>query len=95
MAKTETISWRINPDIRMALEAEARLRGVTLAKMLNRIAKQWLTTRKQRNSDDEAEQSRLHAAAMKWAGSISGGDPHRSEKVRQTVRKRIRSRNAR
>ena len=48
MAKTETISWRINPDIRMVLEAEARSHGVTLAEILDRIAKQWLETRKQR-----------------------------------------------
>ena len=54
--------------------------------ILNRIAKQWLETRKQHDGDDEAEQARLHAEAAKWCGSISGGDPHGSEKVRETVR---------
>jgi hypothetical protein len=42
MAQTGTISWRINPDLRRRLEAEARLESVTLAGLLNRIAEQWL-----------------------------------------------------
>ena len=62
--------------------------------VLDRIAKQWLEMRKQQNGDDEAEQARLHAAAMKCAGTISGGDPYGSEKVREVVRKRVRERNA-
>ena len=73
MAKTEVYSWRVDPQIKMALEAEARLQGTTLAEVLDRIAKQWLETRKQQNGDDEAEQARLHAAAAKYAGAISGG----------------------
>jgi hypothetical protein len=76
----------------MRLEAEARLEGVTLAELLNRIAKQWLEVRKQQSGDDEAQQARLHAAAAKCCGTISGGDPHRSEKVSETVRKRVRDR---
>jgi hypothetical protein len=76
----------------MALEAEARAQGTTLAEVLDRIAKQWLEARKQRNGDDEAEQARLHAAAAKCFGTLSMGDPHGSEKVRETVRKRLEER---
>jgi hypothetical protein len=94
MAKTEVYSWRLEPQIKMALEAEARLQGRTLAEVLDSIAKQWLETRKQQNGDDDAEQARLHAAAAKYMGAISGGDPFASEKVREVVRKRIRERNA-
>ncbi len=65
------------------MEAEASLQGVTLAEMLNRIAKQWL---EMRSNDDEAEQARLHAAVAKCCGTISGGDPRGSEKVHETVR---------
>lgn len=78
----------------MALESEARSAGMTMAEMLDRLAKQWLETRKQQNGDDDAEQARLHAAAAKYIGAISGGDPFASEKVREVVRKRIRERNA-
>lgn len=94
MAKSEVYSWRLDPAIKMALECEARSEGMTLAEMLDRMAKQWLETRKQRNGDDDAEQARLHAAAAKYIGTISGGDPFASEKVREVVRKRIRERNA-
>ena len=38
---------------------------------------------------DDPEQARLHAAVVKLTGSISGGDPYGSEKVRETVRKRL------
>ena len=92
MAKTEVYSWRVDPRIKMALEAEARAQGTTLAEVLDRIAKQWLEARKQRNGDDEAEQARLHAAAAKCFGTLSMGDPHGSEKVRETVRKRLEER---
>ena len=92
MAKTEVYSWRLEPQIKMALETEARLQGRTLAEVLDSIAKQWLEMRKQRNGDDEAEQARLHAAAAKCFGTISGGDPHRSEKVREIVRMRLKER---
>jgi hypothetical protein len=94
MAKTEVYSWRLDPEIKIALESEARSEGMTMAEMLDRMAKQWLETRNQRNGDNEAEQARLHAAAAKCMGTISGGDPFASEKVREVVRKRIRERNA-
>ncbi len=72
MAKTEVYSWRVDPQIKMALESEARVQGTTLAEVLDRIAKQWLEMRKQQNGGEEAEQARLHAAAAKYAGTISG-----------------------
>jgi len=78
----------------MELEAEVRRDGMTLAQVLDRLAKQWLEERRGRNGDDEAEQARLHAAVAKYAGTISGGDPYASEKVREIVRKRVRERNA-
>jgi len=82
----------LDPDFKMDLEAEARRDGTTLAEVLDRIAKQWLEMRKRRNGDDEAEQARLHAAAAKCFGTLSLGDPHGSEKVRETVRKRLEER---
>jgi len=92
MAKTEVYSWRVDPQTKMALESEARSQGMTLAEVLDRLAKQWLEMQKQQNGDDEAEQARLHAAAAKCFGTISGGDPYRSEKVRETVRARLKER---
>ncbi|HME32298.1 MAG TPA: hypothetical protein VKG65_06060 [Terriglobales bacterium] len=92
MAKTEVYSWRVDPQTKMALESEARSQGMTLAGVLDRLAKQWLEMQKQQNGDDEAEQARLHAAAAKCFGTLSMGDPRGSEKVRETVRKRLQER---
>jgi hypothetical protein len=92
MAKTEVYSWRVDPQVKMALEHEARAQRKSVAQVLDTIAKQWLDKRKRQNGDDEAEQARLHAAAAKCFGTISGGDLHRSEKVRETVRERLRER---
>lgn len=92
MAKTEVISWRIDPETKMALASEARLQGRSLPEMLNRIAKEWLEMRKKQSCDDEAEQARLYAAVAKCCGTISSGDPHGSEKVSETVRMRLRER---
>lgn len=94
MAKTEVYSWRVDPTIKMALEDEARAQGKSVAQVLDKITKQWLDKRKRQDGDEEAEQARLHAAAMKFAGSMSGGDPRASQNVREVVRKRILERNA-
>ena len=94
MLKTEVYSWRLDPAIKMALESEARSEGTSLAEMLDRMARQWLERRKRQNGDDDAEQARLHAAAAKYMGAISGSDPFASEKVREVVRKRVKERNA-
>ena len=92
MAKTEVYSWRVDPEVKMALESEARAEGMTLAEMLDRMAQQWLKMRKQQNGDDEAEQARLHAAAARCFGTLSAGDPRASENVRALVRKRLKER---
>jgi hypothetical protein len=47
MAMTARISWRIKPDRRKALEAEARRRGITLAALLRLIADEVLEERRQ------------------------------------------------
>ena len=75
MPKTEVYSWRLAPDFKMELEAEARRDGMTLAAVLDRLAKQWLEERRQRNGDDDAEQARLHAAAAKCFGTLSRRRP--------------------
>jgi hypothetical protein len=91
MAKTEVYSWRVDRETKMGLEEEARREGISLAQLMDRMAHQWLESRRH---DDKSEQARLHAAAAKYVGAISGGDPFGSEKVREVVRKRIRERNA-
>lgn len=92
MAKTEVYSWRMNPEIKMGLEEEAREHGLTLAEFLDDTALRIIEEGRRRRNGDEAEQKRLHAAAAKCFGTIAGGDPHRSEKVSETIRKRLKER---
>lgn len=92
MAKTEVYSWRMRPEIKMGLEEEARSQGLSLAEFLDRAALHIIEEHHRRRDDGEAEQKRLHAAAAKCFGKISGGDPYRSEKVGETVRKRLKER---
>ncbi len=89
MATNARISWRIKPSLRKALEAEARRQRLTASELVNQILKDWLD---ERAREDEAEQRRLHAIAAKYIGTISGGDPHASEKVSEVVRARIMER---
>lgn len=70
------------------------MQGKTLADVLNMLTKQWLEEQRQHNAAKEAEQARLRAIAAKFIGCMSGGDPYASEKVSETVRKRIREKNA-
>ncbi len=93
MAKTEVYSWRLTPEKKAALEAEARAEGKTVAQVLDSLAEDWLASR--RNEDDEAEQRRLHATVARFVGAISGDDPHRSENVSTLVRQALRRKHGR
>jgi hypothetical protein len=88
MAKSEVYSWRLTSDRKAALEAEARAAGKTIAEVLDGLADEWLAGRK--SEEDEAEQRRLHEAAAKCVGAISGGDPNRSENVSTLMRQGLR-----
>jgi hypothetical protein len=94
MKRSEVYSWRVAPEVKDALEYEARRRGESVGGLLERIAMEWLTARR-RASDGDDEQSRLHAVAAKTFGTIAGGDPDRSTAVRAVIRRRLASRRGR
>jgi hypothetical protein len=89
--KTEVYSWRVSTELKMGLEREARRRNISLAKALDLAAEEWLKSNGA-DSNDDREQKRIHEAAAKSFGSITGGDPHRSQNVRELVRERLRRR---
>jgi hypothetical protein len=63
---------------------------------LDRIVREWLREHQSiEDEDDEALQQRLRAEARKWTGSISSGDPYRSEQVKQRVRAKLRAKHER
>jgi hypothetical protein len=92
--KSEVYSWRVSRDLKMALEAAALEEGISVAKLLERIAREWLDQRAAARPDDELEQERLRASAMRFVGILRSGDPDRSTMVRQRVRERLTKRRA-
>jgi hypothetical protein len=84
--KGEVYSWRLSRELKDDLEQAARREGVSLARLLERIARDWLKARSSAAEDDEAEQERLRAVAMQFAGTIQGGDPDRAAEAGKRVR---------
>lgn len=87
MTKAAVYSWRLTPDLKSALEDAARREGESIAELLERICRDWLS--RGSSGDGEEEQRRLHAEAAKHVGTIAGGDPDRSTRARETVRSRL------
>jgi hypothetical protein len=84
--KSEGHSWRLSRDLKCELEAAARRARVSVSQLLERIVREWLKTRAAAAEDDEAEQERLRAVAMRYIGTLRSGAPDLSEKVRERVR---------
>ena len=93
MSKTAVYSWRLSPDLKVAIEDAAKERRESTAAFLERIVRDWLARTSPR--EDEEEQRRLHAAAARVFGSIDGGDPDRSVNVRRDLRERLARRRER
>lgn len=88
--KSEVYSWRLAPDLKDALEDAARRERVSVSRLLEQIAREWLKASAQTAAEDEeAEQARLRAVAMQFAGTIRGGDPDRAAEAGKRVRERL------
>jgi len=83
--KSEVYSWRLSPELKADLEHAAREERVSVSRLLERIAREWLKARPSA-VDDEAEQERLRAIAMRYVGTIQGGDPDRAAEAGKRVR---------
>ena len=59
--KTEVYSWRLTRDLKDDIDEAARRERVSVARLLERIAREWLKARAAAAADDEAEQERLRA----------------------------------
>jgi Ribbon-helix-helix protein, copG family len=92
MPRTEVYSWRLSPALKAALEEVARARGVSLSKLLEDATREWLGEHAADILGNDAEQDRLLARAMRWVGSIRGGDPDRATNARTLIRERLRRR---
>ena len=95
MTKSEVYSWRVLPEIKTALEWEARRQRTTVAAILDRMVEEWLAARRASSAGDDGEQAALHAVAATTFGSMAGGNPRRAERARIAVRKRLLKRHDR
>ena len=87
MSKTAVYSWRLSPELKLALAEAARRNRESIAELLERIAREWL--RRSSAPEDEEAQRRLHAEAAKYVGVIEGGDAERATNARELVRARL------
>jgi hypothetical protein len=95
MAKNEVYSWRVEADVKSALEDAARAEGMSMAQLLGRIVREWLRRRKELAVDEEAEQLRLREEAERYVGSLSlGRGPYTAARVREHVRRKRAPRDA-
>jgi len=90
--KTEVYSWRVSDELKTSLEREARRRKLSVSAALDLAAREWLQKSASGDESDADQQRRLKNAASAFVGALASGDSHRSEKVSETVRERLRRR---
>ncbi len=93
MAKSEVYSWRLSVETKSALEETARRKQSSVAELLDQIVSDWLASQ-QGLKADEAEQLRLHEAALKTIGTLRGDDPDRSSNAKTLLREKLARRRA-
>jgi hypothetical protein len=86
--KTTVYSWRVSLERKAALEELARKQKRSVAELLDDAVGRLLQEQAAREHDDEA-QRRMRDAAKRAIGRIAGGDPHRAERARVSVRERL------
>ncbi|HSR54257.1 MAG TPA: hypothetical protein VLV83_25815 [Acidobacteriota bacterium] len=89
MAKSEVYSWRMEPELKMALEEEARKDGVSLSVLLDQIAEEWLMERVE-GGDAHDSQEAIRERVRAVVGTFRSGDPHFSQNVSQKVGEMLR-----
>ena len=87
-------SWRLPGELKSDLEREARHRKVSVSAILDLAVRDWLKKSGLEVEGDEA-QRRLHAAAAKCIGVLTGRNPRRAETAREEIRRRLRRRRGR
>ncbi len=94
MNKTEVYSWRVETNLKSALEQVARTEKTSVAQLLESIVRKWLQESSSLNGEDE-QQQRLHSAAQECFDTLSSGDLDLATQAKERVRRKIRERHAR
>ena len=94
MANNEVYSWRLDTALKEALESAARADNTSVANLLRTIVTDWLAGHSAHGEDAES-QLRMRNQALRFAGTIRGGDPDRAEQANSRVRAALEARRAR
>lgn len=94
MEKTEVYSWRLDPELKSALEEAARAEGTSLSRLLDRITANWLRRELEPHAKDEALR-RARQRALGYVGSVRGKDPGRAHAAAQRVKTILQQKHAR
>lgn len=89
--KTEVYTWRVSPAVKSRLEEMARVRRQSVAQLLDQLVTKGLDGAERNGDADVEHQQHLHAQARRFLGCISGGPWHRSTRVRELVRTRLKA----
>lgn len=93
MKRSEVYSWRLDPELKSELEHAARSQETSVSSLLTRIVRGWLENEYRTAGQDE--QQLVREQAMKYVGSIRGGDPKRAEEAAKRVKDIIRKKHGR
>lgn len=93
MNKTEVYSWRVDTNLKSALERVAQTEKTSVAKLLDSIVRSWLQESSWLKGEDE-QQQRLHSTAQECFGTLSSGGPDLATLAKERVRRKIRERHA-
>ncbi|MFZ5468721.1 MAG: hypothetical protein ACOZIN_04710 [Myxococcota bacterium] len=92
--KNEVYSWRVSTGLKKELEDEARREGLSLAELLERLAREGLEAARGERVGEVDEQQRLQRSALRAFGLLAGGDPRRAERAKETLRKKLKAKRA-
>ena len=91
--KDKVYSWRLNEDLKLALEDAARRENKSVSSLLEGIVSDWLSGHSA-NDDDQQIQQQLQLAALACAGSIEGTDPHLAEQASARIQSKLKRKHA-
>lgn len=92
MKKSEVYSWRLDPSLKADLEEAARAESTSVARLLERIVRDWL--RRRFSPGDEEREQRVRERAMEYIGSVHGSDPTRAQESAKRVKAILRDKRA-
>ena len=95
MSKSEVYSWRVDSNLKTALEDIARTEGTSVSRLLDKIVEAWLDRKQAESMEEQELQNSVREEAMQYVGSVSlDGDSHTADRVRVRMRSRLKSKRA-